>query len=204
MTVNNAAGSTNVGTWRVHAFYPGMVSAWGADDEGQLERPADLTNTLAIAAGEYHSLAVKENGTVVQWGFNWADVPTNLNNVIAVSAGFEHSLALRDNGTVVAWGDEEGSANFVPTNLVGVTAIAAGWNNNLELLTNGTVSAWGVNGADLDWRLLEVPGDLTNATAISAGALHSLALRSNGTVTAWFGTNERVGHCEQSGDDSGG
>ena len=105
--------------------------------------------------------------------------------MIAVSAGFEHSLALRENGTVVAWGDQAGSANFVPTNLVGVAAIAAGWNHNLALLTNGTVSAWGVNGAALDWHLIEVPGDLTNATAISAGALHSLALRSNGTVTAW-------------------
>lgn len=183
--VSNAAGTTNVGTWHLRAALPGMVAAWGANAFGESDRPATLTNIIALAAGEYHSLAVRDDGTVAQWGENWAAVPSNLTNAVAVSAGYDHSLALLDNGTVVAWGDTNSSANWVPTNLTGVKAIASGWNHNLALLTDGTVSAWGVNGSGVGWHLLEVPADLSNVTAVAASTLHSLALRTDGTVVSW-------------------
>jgi alpha-tubulin suppressor-like RCC1 family protein len=40
---------------------------------------------MAIAAGQYHSLALKENGTVVAWGqntFRQTNVPPDLTNVV--------------------------------------------------------------------------------------------------------------------------
>src|SRR5580765_8205527 len=88
--VSNRAGSTNVGPWRVRAFHPGMVGVWGASDSGQWERPVDMTNTLAIGAGESHCIAVKEDGTVVAWGSNsygQTNVPTGLTNIVSVAAG---------------------------------------------------------------------------------------------------------------------
>jgi len=64
---------------------------------------------VAIAAGGYHSLALKSDGTVVAWSTSGAMsngqaiVPAGLNNVVAVAAGWVHSLALKADGTVVAW-----------------------------------------------------------------------------------------------------
>src|SRR2546423_1391848 len=63
-----------------------------------------------IAAGAYHSLALKSDGTVVAWGFNatgQSDVPANLRNVIQMAAGGYHSLALRSDGTAIGWGDND-------------------------------------------------------------------------------------------------
>ena len=74
LTVTNAAGSTNV-TWNVRVLISGMVAAWGDDAYGECDWPVTLTNVIALAAGEYHSVAVQENGTVIQWGTNWGKLP---------------------------------------------------------------------------------------------------------------------------------
>ena len=62
---------------------------------------------IRIAAGAYHNLALKNDGTVVAWGENCygqATVPAGLSGVVAIAAGALHSLALKNDGTVVAWG----------------------------------------------------------------------------------------------------
>ena len=48
--------------------------------------PSGLSNVVAIAAGWYHNLALKSDGTVVAWGDDWSDsgaanVPSGLSNV---------------------------------------------------------------------------------------------------------------------------
>lgn len=181
VAVSNAAGSTNVGTWNIRVLLAGMVAAWGADDDGECDRPVTLTNVAALAAGEYHSVAVTDSGSVVQWGYNWADVPANLTNAVAVSAGYNHIIAVRSDGTVTTWGYSNSAANVVPDNLSGVKAVAAGWEHNIALLTNGTVTAWGYNYLGQT----NVPAGLTNVTAISACFFHSLALKGDGMVVGW-------------------
>ena len=46
--------------------------AWGCGqgvpDFGQCNVPSGLSGVTAIAAGSYHSLALKGDGTVVAWG----------------------------------------------------------------------------------------------------------------------------------------
>ena len=52
--------------------------------------PAGLSGVAAIAAGEYHSLALKNDGTVVAWGGNGSGqttVPPGLSGVAAIAAG---------------------------------------------------------------------------------------------------------------------
>ncbi len=72
-----------------------------------LTAPASAAN---IAAGAYHSLALKADGSVVAWGKNnWygqCNVPASARSgVIAVAGGSLYSLALKSDGNVVAWGD---------------------------------------------------------------------------------------------------
>ena len=178
--VTNAAGGTNV-SWQVIVLIPGSVWGWGDNSYGQCDPPPGLTNVAALATGEFHSDAVGDNGSVIQWGYNFGDVPADLTNAIAVAAGYEDSIAVRSDGTVVAWGANTYGETNVPANLAGVKAVAAGWEHNVALLTNGTVVAWGLN----EFGQTNVPPDLTNVMAISACSFHNLALKSDGTVEGW-------------------
>jgi len=129
-----------------------------------------LDGVIAAAAGAYHSLAVREDGTVWAWGCNMngrlgdgtetdRHLPVQvkgLEKAVAVAAGVKHSLALCADGTVWAWGDNLYGALGDGTNveelapvrvpgLTGVTAIAAGWHHSLALRADGSVWAWGCN-----------------------------------------------------------
>ena len=128
-----AAGSYLSSRWNTanSAFLASSapVSAWGYNGYGNLgdgtttsrsvsQPVVGLTDTVALAAGGYHSLAVKSDGTVWAWGLNHVgqlgDGTTatrvtpvrvsGLTGVTAVAAGAYHSLALRSDGTVWSWG----------------------------------------------------------------------------------------------------
>jgi alpha-tubulin suppressor-like RCC1 family protein len=172
----------------------GTVMAWGANFQGQLGNGTNARSTIpvavcapapepcpgsrlsgvkAIAAGETHSLALLEDGSVVAWGNNadgelgdgsnnGSTVPVpvaDLGAVQAIAAGEGYSLALlASDGTVMAWGKNkdgnlgngtETSSNLpvAVTGLAGATAISAGSRHALALLQNGTVMAWGFNAS---------------------------------------------------------
>jgi hypothetical protein len=160
------------------------IIAVGDNSVGQLNVPGSATNAVAIAAGDWHNLALKADGKVVAWGDNnngQCDVPANLGGVMALAAGGYHSLALKVNGTVIGWGaDFEGQAT-PPAQLANVVAIAAGTWHSLALLSDGTVRGWGDDSSGQ----IDVPSDLGDVIAIAAGGNHSLALRADGTVVGW-------------------
>jgi alpha-tubulin suppressor-like RCC1 family protein len=146
------------------------VKAWKAGLADSSIRRGDYAITGAVAAGGYHTLAVKTDGTVSSWGRNDVgqlgdnsttqrntpiSVPS-LTGATAVAAGLHHSLALKSDGTVRAWGrNNEGQVGdgtnvnkWVPTTvsgLSGVVAIAGGSYHALALKSDGTVRAWGKN-----------------------------------------------------------
>ena len=163
------------GAQTAHAAPQSIVVGWGWDGYGQSTVPNELTDVTAIAAGTYHSLALKSNGTVVAWGdngFGQSTVPNELMDVTAIAAGSYHNLALKSDSTVVAWGWDGYGQLTVPNGLMDVTAIAAGGFHNLALKSDGTVVAWGYNG----YGQSTVPNELTDVTAIAAGGFHNLAL----------------------------
>jgi hypothetical protein len=85
---------------------------------------------LAIAAGAYHSLALKSDGTVVAWGWDnglqVSSLPANLAGVTAIAGGYTFSMALKADGTLVVWGDNSYSQRVCPADATQVTTIAAG------------------------------------------------------------------------------
>ena len=88
-----------------------------------------LTNLTAVTAGAYHSLALKNDGTVVAWGdntFGQTNIPASVTNVTAIACGWFHNLALRGDGTVVAWGDNTYNQTTIPASATNIAAIA-GW-----------------------------------------------------------------------------
>jgi alpha-tubulin suppressor-like RCC1 family protein len=179
--VSNAFGSVECTNVTLSVF---QIAAWGDNSAKQTNVPARLTNVVAIAAGGYHSLALRADGTVTAWGNNASgqtNIPVGLTTVAAIAAGGLHNLALKDDGAVVTWGDNSWGQTTIPTGLSNVVAIAGGGYHSLALKADGTVSAWG----DATSGQTKVPVDLSNVVAIAGGGNHSLALTSGGTVIAW-------------------
>jgi len=105
------------------------VTAWGEDSDGDTIVPPGLANVVAVAAGDFHNLALKSDGTIVAWGNNdygQTNVPAGLTNVVAVAAGGWHEVALKNDGTIAAWGDDTYGQTDVPAEASNIVAIAAG------------------------------------------------------------------------------
>ncbi|MBI3885551.1 MAG: immunoglobulin domain-containing protein [Opitutae bacterium] len=155
-----------------------QVRAWGYALGGSLDVPAALGDVVAIAAGSYHALALRADGSVVGWGDNsLGAMPSGL-VAMAIAAGDYHSLVLRSDGTVVAWGSDSYGQSTVPAGLTNVVAIAAGGNSSLAIKSDGTVVAWGFNAN-------RIPSPLTEVRALAAGGAQGLALRGDGSVVFW-------------------
>ncbi len=93
-----------------------------------------------IAAGRSHSVAVREDGTVLAAGdnsFGQCDVQ-NWRNIVAVSAGAYFTIGLRADGTVVAVGDNSCGQCDV-AKWTNVKSIAAGDYDTLAVAKDGTV-----------------------------------------------------------------
>ncbi len=172
------------GTLSAQAAQTGSIVAWGINNYGQRNVPAPNSGFIAIAAGELHSLGLKEDGSVEAWGHNnygQRNVPAPNSGFIAIAAGWSHSLGLKDNGSVEAWGRNDFGPCNVPAHNSDFIAIAAGSRHSLGLKNDGSVAAWGWN----DGGQCNVPAPNSGFIAIAAGFLHSLGLKEDGSVVAW-------------------
>jgi hypothetical protein len=155
------------------------------------QMPQDLSNVIAIASGNNHSLALKSDGSVVQWGGEdlgqTNGFPFELNDVIAVAAGGHHSLALRIDGTIRAWGSNFREQATVPLGLSNIVAISAGGDISAALHVDGTVTVWGAYFDGQKYDSINIPSDLTNIVAIACNHEQVFALRADGTIGSWGG-----------------
>ena len=151
-----------------------------------------LLNRL-MAAGGSHSVALRDDGTVVAIGLNEDGQCTvgEWRGIVAVAAGYRHTVGLRGDGTVVARGYNTSSQCKV-SDWNKVIAIAAGTSHTVGLRSDGTVVAVGRNSNGqckvTDWK---------NIVAIAAGDDFTVGLRADGTVVA-VGDNE-FGQCDVKG-----
>jgi len=103
-----------------------------------------LSNVVSLAGGEGHVLALKRDGSVVEWNIGSKDpatVPTGVSNVIAIAAGGNDSMALKRDGTVVAWGNNSEGQTSVPAGLSNVVAIATSGSFSLAITTGAIPSS---------------------------------------------------------------
>lgn len=151
-----------------------------------------LDNVTAISAGDWYSLALKRDGTVVSWGKgrenndrNQVDVPPGLSNVIAIAAGANCSVALRNDGSVVGWGDRMPPAGL-SNNIVAIAVGRGDFSPCLALTSDHKVIEWTHNVERRDpVYITPIPAEATNVIAIAAGTGHRLALRKDGTIVGW-------------------
>src|SRR5437016_8173733 len=132
--VQRFAGRLGIELWR--------PSPWGGRHLPRAGDRAAGNGFKAIAAGAFHSLALKTDGSLVGWGSNevfghdanptgQATVPSG-NDFVAIAAGDFRSLALKADGSVVAWGDNSVGQTDTPSGNDFV-AITAGDGYNLAL-----------------------------------------------------------------------
>jgi hypothetical protein len=137
-----------------------------------------IPGVIAAAGGWTHIVALKSDGTVVQWEIHDDQLPAvveGLSNVVAVAAGGEHSVALKADGTVEAWGENFRGQLDVPPDLADVVAISASEHHTLALKRDGSLAAWGEN---FNGDGVTAPADLRNVIAIATSGTTNLALVS--------------------------
>lgn len=188
-----------------------------------------LPTWRAMAAGDSHSLALNNDGTLWAWGNNQngqsgigydpatTTNPTQLGietDWSTIAAGYYHTLAIKTNSVLWAWGANESGQlgigttaedRYEPTQVstdLYWSMVAGGGNHSLGLKTNRTIYSWGYNSyGQLGLGYSGDPNDINNPLnyvttptqidsasdwiSVSTGSAFSFAIKTNNTLWAW-------------------
>lgn len=181
-------GATAVAAGYLHSVAlksDGSVYAWGSNTYGQVGQTSGTTQktlpiqvtgfpatVVAIAAGDYHTLALLSNGSVYGWGQNLSGqlgngVTSSFNNVPvrcgtltgvrAIAAGGSHSLVALNDGSLFGFGSNSngqlgvagaGANSSSPLRidaLSGIVSVGAGGSHSLAVDIDGQIWSFGRN-----------------------------------------------------------
>jgi hypothetical protein len=174
----------------------GRVVWWGRDfsdpaslyTNGVLESDKQqLTNVIAIAAGAWRGIAIKNNGTALVFGSTFPPeerIPEGLSNVVSVAWEGSAWWAIKRDGSVTEWGSIVDEANLV-AGLSNISKVAwAGDWRYLALKKDGTLLGMRFNeGPSAETRPVTVRGViLSNVVSVASGGFCPLILKGDGTV----------------------
>lgn len=153
-----------------------------------------LSNVKAVAAGALFSLALKNDGTVWQWGVppgtpfeDLLSQPANLSvpvqvpgltNVVAIAAGGglgfgheDHALALKGDGTIWAWGLNTYGQLGNRTQTTSMVPVPVTGLNAIAAIAGGTNQsvALGADGSIWQWGLAVVGNETTQIPTANGG-----------------------------------
>lgn len=156
--------------------YDNTLWLWGQNRFGQIGNGKSGTNNYALAPvkvlsnvrdfsiGTWHSLALKNDGSVWAWGYSKAVgksssvySPTQIfsENVIEIKAGSQHNIVLKDNGDVYCFGENDygqigkgyTSTYETPYKVMSdVLHVYATYAGSYALKSNGDLYRWGAIG----------------------------------------------------------
>ena len=200
----------------------GNIWAWGYNDNGQLgngktsgtntpqsvlldpKHASTVLKAVQVSAGDFHSLAIDQDGNTWAWGHNdygqlgngsTSDLrnpvpgsvlrnPKDTSTVlkaVQVSAGWAHSLAVDTDGNAWAWGQ----------------------NNYGKLGNNTTSNQYSPVKVFASDQSTSKAGPWLSTAQISAGGNHSLAIGKDGNTSAWgFNRYGQLGNGTTSGNDA--
>lgn len=157
----------------------GEQSIFGGDATEERERV--WKDIQEVAAGNFHILGLRKDGTVVAAGKNHlgqCDVKM-WKNIVAIAACGDYSAGLDREGRVYLCGDVQDNNLKEAENWRNIIKISAGSRHIVGLRSDGTVEAVGDNQDEqcnvADWN---------QVTEISAGMYHTLGLTEEGKVLA--------------------
>lgn len=204
----------------------GNVWAWGRSNQGALGLGAVMTNTstpmqvpglsgvVSISAGGYHSVALKNDGSVWTWGGNFGGqlgysvsgyyqyTPrqvSGINGVVCVTAGDYSTVVVTGGGKVWTWGLNSGgmlnpsvdldsiSAPMEFAGLSGVVSATTGYDKTTAIMADGTIRTWGGSGSNgkAPANMPVQPNRLTEVISVGVGQSCGGALKGDGTVWFW-------------------
>ena len=160
---NEAAALMEEGDYNGAMFAFGQAGNYKDARERSFSLWAKKAERHTISAGDFHTVGLKSDGTVVAVGSNeygQCDV-SGWRNIVAVSEGDFHTVGLKSDGTVVA----VGSNKYGKCDVSGwrnIVAVSAGDFHTVGLKSDGTVVAVGSNEygkCDVSgWTDIKAPG----------------------------------------------
>ncbi|MCL2355701.1 MAG: hypothetical protein FWC70_00910 [Defluviitaleaceae bacterium] len=173
----------------------GNLKIWGQGEiipvifESSPAHVLELPVQSMMAAGQYHSMKLAQNGDLWTWGGNESGQLGNgtnvgssepvkiMENVAFIAAGDFHSVAVTQDGGMWTWGY---SGQNIPVRIMdAVTEVSAGGYHSLALDSDGYV--WQFNNGVGE----KITGSVSQ---VAAGYMHSMAVDSNGALWIWDDT----------------
>ena len=195
-------------------FNGGTVVAWGWNSVGQSDVPKAATNVISIAAGAYHTVALRNDGLLLAWGSMGSSGPGQVfySNYVQGAVSVSALNYRKDNGDVFGFYGSPAvlsqaaatKTQFLGDNVAvlddGSIKILNGFKEPpvkvSDIIQSDTSYAhqWGLavrkDGSVYGWGEdgfggWKIPSNISNIVQVSAGQDPALVIRNDGLILAW-------------------